>query len=88
MAHLLAEMESNQAKADTNLKEMRASQELLKEEMLAKMESNQERMDAKLHAHHERRMARMDSQLEKMEAVVDVFKGGLNKMDTMDLEAN
>jgi hypothetical protein len=66
---------------------MTAGQEL-KEEMLAKMETSQERMDAKLDAHHERMMARMDSQLEKMKAAVDVFEERLNKMDTMDSEAN
>jgi hypothetical protein len=43
---------------------------------------------AKLDAFHERMMARMGSQLEKMEAAVDVFEEGLNKMDTTDLEAN
>jgi hypothetical protein len=36
---------------------MRASQEVLKEEILAKLD-----------AHHKRMMARMDPQLEKMEA--------------------
>jgi hypothetical protein len=41
MARLLPEMESNQAKTNANLKEMKAGQELLKEEMLAKMEANQ-----------------------------------------------
>jgi hypothetical protein len=58
MACLLAEMKINQAKTNANLKEMRVSQKLLKEEMLAK-----------LNGHHERMMARMDShQLYKMEA--------------------
>jgi hypothetical protein len=42
----------------------------------------------KLDAHHERMMARMVSQPKKMEAVVDVFKEKLKKMDTTDLEAN
>jgi hypothetical protein len=40
-----------------NTKEMRASQELLKEEIMAKIGTD-----------HERMMARMDSQLEKMES--------------------
>jgi hypothetical protein len=48
MAHLLAdtkaEIRTNQAKTDTNRREMRAGQELLKEEMLTKMETNQEIM--------------------------------------------
>jgi cytochrome c553 len=61
----------------TTQEEMRASQELLKEEVLAKLD-----------AHYERMMARMGSQLEKIEATVDIFQGRLNKMDTMDLEAN
>jgi hypothetical protein len=56
---------------------MEADQEHLKEEMMAKSD-----------APHERIMATMDSQLEKMEAVVDVFEERLNKIDTMDLEAN
>jgi hypothetical protein len=55
-AHLLAEIKddikTNQGKADANLKEMkeemRASQELLKDEMLAKMETNHEKVDAKI----------------------------------------
>jgi hypothetical protein len=33
-------------------------------------------------------MAKMDSQLEKMEVLAVVFEEKLNKMDTMDLEAN
>jgi hypothetical protein len=33
-------------------------------------------------------MARMDSQPEKMEAVIDVFEEGLDKMDTTELEDN
>jgi hypothetical protein len=49
-------MNTNQAKTDATLREMRAGQELLKEEMLAKLD-----------VHHERMMAGMDSQLEKME---------------------
>jgi hypothetical protein len=55
-------------KTDANLKEMKAGQEHLKEEMLAKLD-----------AHHERMMARMDSQLEKMETTVDVFEERLTK---------
>jgi hypothetical protein len=49
------EMKTDQAKIEANLREMRAGQELLKEEMLAKMETsqewmeaNQEKMDAKM----------------------------------------
>jgi hypothetical protein len=41
---------------------------------MAIIETNQEKMMAKLDDHHKRTMGRMDSQLEKM--------------DTMDLEAN
>jgi hypothetical protein len=48
-----AEMKTSQAKTHANLKEMRAGQELLKEEMLVKLDD-----------HHKRMMARMDSQLE------------------------
>jgi hypothetical protein len=33
-------------------------------------------------------MARMDSHLEKMKAAVDVFEEILNKLDTMNVEAN
>jgi hypothetical protein len=43
MARMLAEMKAeitNQAKAGTNIKEIRAGKELLKEEMLAKMDAN------------------------------------------------
>jgi hypothetical protein len=42
----------------------------------------------KLDAHHESMMAKSDSQLEKKEAAMDVSEERLNKMDTMDLEAN
>jgi hypothetical protein len=57
-ACLLAEMKTNQAKTNANLMEMRASQELLKEEMLAKLDG-----------HHERMMTRMDFQLYKMRPI-------------------
>jgi hypothetical protein len=60
-----------------NAKEMKASLELLQEEM-----------PAKLDAHHKRMMVRMDSQLEKMEATVDVFEERSLKMNTTDLETN
>jgi hypothetical protein len=40
MACPLAKMRINQGKTDANLKEIRANQELLKEEMLAKMGPN------------------------------------------------
>jgi hypothetical protein len=46
----------NQAKTDATLRELRADQDILEEEMLTKMEADQGRM-----------MARMDSQLEKIE---------------------
>jgi hypothetical protein len=92
MACLLAEMKTNQARTAASLKEMkeemRAGQELLKEEMLTKMETDEERTDAKLDAHHERMMAGMNSELEKVEDAVGVFEERLNRMDTMDLEAN
>lgn len=52
------------------------------------METNQERTDAKLHIQHKTMMARMDSQPEKMEAMVNVFKEVLDKMDTTELKAN
>jgi hypothetical protein len=65
MERLLAEIRTNEAKGDANLKEM-------KEEMTARLEekidTNQEKMIAKFDAHHERMMARMDSQLGKIEA--------------------
>jgi hypothetical protein len=55
--HLKEEIRTNQALMDASLWEMRACQELLKEEMLIKW-----------YTHHERMMARMGSWLEKMEA--------------------
>jgi hypothetical protein len=81
MARLEAMLQNNQENIAANLKEIRVSQALLKEEMLAKMETNQERMDARSDSHHERMMARMNSQLEKMEA-------SLGKTEATDLEAN
>jgi hypothetical protein len=97
--YLVAAIEKMDGKIDTNLKEMnagqehlkeemRTSQELLKEEMLAKMETNQERMDAKIDAHHKRMMARMYSQLENLEVALDIFEERLKKMDTTDLEVS
>jgi hypothetical protein len=47
LAEIKAEIRSNKAKTDANLKEMRASQELLKQKNVAKMENNQEEMEAK-----------------------------------------
>jgi hypothetical protein len=47
MARLLAEIRTNQAKADASLREMRA-------EMLAKMETKQERLDARIEANNEK----------------------------------
>jgi hypothetical protein len=57
LAEMKAEIRTNQAQTAANLREMRAGQELLEEEM-----------PTKLDAHHERMMARMGSQLEKVEA--------------------
>jgi hypothetical protein len=57
MECLLAKIDANQAKTEAIIREFRADQEPLKEEILAKLD-----------VHHERMMARMDSQLEKMEA--------------------
>jgi recombination DNA repair RAD52 pathway protein len=63
-----AERDSNQAKMDTNVREM-------KEEMMARLEAliqnNQELMMARLDSNHKRIMARMDSQVEKMEACLE-----------------
>jgi hypothetical protein len=66
-------MNANQAKADTNLREMRAGQEVVKQEMLAKLD-----------AHHERMMVRMDSWLKKMEACL----GKTEAMDLEALRVN
>jgi hypothetical protein len=59
LAEITTEIGTNQAKTHATLRELRASQELLKEEMLAK-----------LNVHYGKMMARMDPQLEKMEATV------------------
>jgi hypothetical protein len=48
---------SHHGKTDATVREMKAGQEIMKEEMLAKLDDHLERM-----------MSRMDSQLEKMEA--------------------
>lgn len=81
MACLLAEIRTNQAKADGNLQEMMeeitAHQELLKQEMLAK-----------LNVYPKRMMARMDSQLENMKAVEYIQDKTFNKIDTTVLEAS
>jgi hypothetical protein len=73
-----AEIRTNQAKTDVNLREMReemtSGQELLTEELLAKLD-----------VHHERMMASMDTQLEKMEFAVEDNQEEEN--DT-DLETN
>jgi hypothetical protein len=53
-------MERLLAKMNENLKETKACQELLKEEMMAKLDT-----------HHKRMMAKMDSWLEKMEACLE-----------------
>jgi hypothetical protein len=64
MERLLAEIRTNQAKADVNLKEleeeMRAGQQLLKDEMLAKIETYQRRMEI----NHEKRDAKIDANQE------------------------
>jgi hypothetical protein len=41
---LLAKLEANQANTDATLKELKASQEHLKEEMLVKLDAHYERM--------------------------------------------
>jgi hypothetical protein len=66
-------MDAKQAKIDANLKEIKASQELLREKRMA-------RLQAKLDANHERMMTIVDSHLEKMDTC-------LGKMEAMDLEA-
>jgi hypothetical protein len=58
-----AELKVNKPKMDSNPREVRASQQHLKEEM-----------PAKLDAHHERMMARIDSQLQEMEACLGKTK--------------
>jgi hypothetical protein len=45
-----AEIRTNQAKMEATLKEVRAGQELLKEEMLAKINASQEQTKAKMDA--------------------------------------
>jgi hypothetical protein len=57
LAEIKTEIRTNQAKTDSTLRELRAGQEFLKEEMLAK-----------LGIHYGRMMARVNSQVEKMEA--------------------
>jgi hypothetical protein len=76
LAKIKAEVETNKAKTGTNLREMRASQELLKEEILAK-----------LHACHERMMARMDFQLEKMEACLGNMESTDLEADPEEIES-
>jgi predicted HAD superfamily phosphohydrolase len=58
-----AKIDTNQAENDTTLKEIRAGQELQKEEMLAKLD-----------AYHKRMMTKMDSWLEKIEACLGKMK--------------
>jgi hypothetical protein len=62
---LLAQMEANQGRTDATLKELKTSQEHLKEEMRFRQELLKEEMLAKLDAHHERTMAWIDSQLKE-----------------------
>jgi hypothetical protein len=63
------DIKTNQARANTNQKEIRIGQKLLKEEMLAKMETNQERM-----------MDKMDLQPVKLEACLG--KTGATDLET------
>jgi hypothetical protein len=44
----VAKMEANQVRMDANIREARARQEQMMEEMLAKMQANQERMGMNL----------------------------------------
>jgi hypothetical protein len=53
---------------DANLREIRARQEQMMEEMLAKMEANQERMDPNLREVRARQEQMMEEMLAKMEA--------------------
>jgi hypothetical protein len=70
MARMLVEMKPEvrtdeakaEAKADTNLKQIRAYQEILKEEILA-------RMEAKMDSHHEKLMTTMKACKEKVETM-------------------
>jgi hypothetical protein len=59
LARMKSEIWTNQAKADTSLKEITARPE-------AMIQNNQEKM-TKLYVPHERMMTRMDSQLDKMD---------------------
>jgi hypothetical protein len=67
LAKMKAEIRTNEAKADTSLKEMMTRLE-------AMMQNSQEKMMAKLGAHHKIMMVRMDSQLEKMETTVETIR--------------
>jgi rubrerythrin len=71
MVRLLAEIRTNQSKADVNVKgmneEMTPGLEAMIQSNQERNHANQEQMMARLDINHERMMARMDSQLEKME---------------------
>jgi truncated hemoglobin YjbI len=69
---LTSHTDINQEKADAWLEEMKA--------WLKETTACQEAMEAYLE--------KAKASLEEMEATVNVFKEGLNKMDTMDLAAN
>jgi hypothetical protein len=81
LANIKAEIRTSQAKTDATLKELKAGQEHLKDEILTKMEINQEKMMAKLDASHQRLMARIDSKLETV-------KTCLGKNEVTDFQAN
>jgi hypothetical protein len=51
------------------MKEIRAGQELLKEEILAKMETYEQKMDANIDANQEKMVARIDANNEKFEVL-------------------
>jgi hypothetical protein len=81
MAYLMAEIR-------TNREEMRAGQELLKEDMLAKIDANQKKMEGRIHANNEKfevlrgsLVSRMDihqartvSTQEEMKAKMDIHQ--------------
>jgi hypothetical protein len=84
-------LRSFEKKTEANLKEMKAGQEHLKEEIMSDLKTqigwltsctdvSQEKVEACLE--------KAKASLEEMEAAVDVFEEGLDKMDTMDLKAN
>jgi RecA-family ATPase len=71
------QIKTDQVKTEANLREMRSSKELLKEQMLAKieisqerMEANQEKLDAKTDANQEKMQARIDGNNEMFEVLL------------------